>query len=179
MVHLRLSAIILSLALGAAEQPQAPDHWYLGWEARTSPDGMIPYGTDPEAFKREVLEDGVRILETFTQPGRSPSSPAVVSHTVLRRRGNSLVYDAEEDRDGFAGIYTFNDVHLNTWTCDLKGRNGASLTGRGDCDGLGLRTRYLLVRPGLAMLLEGTCQAVPEREYETRVAGMRPRPGAE
>ena len=153
--------------------------WFLGQEARTSPDGRIPFGADPAAFRRDRLDGGARLVDTFTQPGRSPSSPASVSRTVLRRRGTSLVYDAAEDKDGFTGTYTFADERLAAWTCRLEGRDGATLAGRGEYDGQTLRSWCLLDRPGLAMLLSGTFQAVPEPEYRARVACMDPPPGAE
>lgn len=173
--------LFLALVLAAPAPAQAPARTthYLGREVRTAPDGRLPYGDDPCALMRQELDGGDRIVETRTQAGRSPSSPAQVQVLELTRRGRSLVFDAVEDRGEYRGTRTYADAGMTLWRCDLRHRGGGRVEGAGEPAGEGFRTRCAWSGFGNDMLVTTTFTPVAPEEYARQVARMRPPPGAE
>lgn len=185
MIKTFFACLGLALAAGCAASPRptAPaaadgTAWYFGPSSYFSPDGRIPYGGTESAVRREISGGGALIVETVTQPGHSPSMPAMVSVARMSRRGGSLVYDAADDEKTFSGTVTFSSADLSSWTYDLELARGGTVTGSGSLSGGAIRTEKLLglERP---MLVREELKAVSEREYSMRAAEMRPPRGAE
>jgi len=169
---------LLLAGAGAAAQPLRTTH-YLGREVRTDLAGRLPYGEDACVLMREERDGGDRIVETVTQAGRSPSSPALVRVLTLTRRGRSLVFDAVEgDGDG-RGTRTYTDAGMGTWRSAMERRGGGREEGGGEPAGAGFRTRCAVSGSAFGMLLTTTFTPVGPDEYARRAARMRPPPGAE
>lgn len=153
--------------------------FYYGQVSYFSPNGKLPYGETESAVKREILENGSRILETVTQPGRAPGMRPVQIVTELKRRGKSLVYDAADAGATFTGRLTFKDAGLKAWTYDIKLKDGGTITGTGELTPAGIKTAKLLGGAARPMLIKEDLGAIKAAEYTRRVAEMAPARGAE
>jgi len=152
--------------------------YYCGESSFFSPDGRLPYGSAETAVKREILSGGARIIETVTQPGHSPGMPAKTIVTELKRRGKRLVYDVSDAGGTFSGTITFKNGQLNSWTYDLKLKDGGTVKGSGSLTGEGIRTEKQLTG-GRPMLVKDDLKTASESKYNRTVGMMKPPAGAE
>lgn len=164
-------AVVLKVADGEA--------FYYGQVSFFSPNGKLPYGEGESAVKREILENGSRIVETVTQPGRAPGMRAVEIVTVLKRRGKTLAYDASDAGATFSGRLIFKDASLKAWTYDIKLKEGGTITGTGELTPAGIKTSKLLSGTARPMLIKEDLGVIKPAEYARRVAEMAPARGAE
>lgn len=177
----KILPILLSVAAaacsGTAPRPAADSvSLYYGQSVFLSPDGRLPYNKTEAALKREVLEGGALVRETFTRPGAAPGVPPELVVVELRRRGESLVYEA---KGSFSGTATFASPRLKGWTLDLKAGAGGSMTGSGTASSSGYRVERRLSGVARPMLIKEELKAVTAEDYERRVRALRPRPGTE
>ncbi|MBI5239625.1 MAG: hypothetical protein HY926_04075 [Elusimicrobia bacterium] len=171
-------ALLGLLALAAAPAWPAADSvsYYHGQAAYFSLDGRIPYHKTELALKREVLRDGALIRETVTRPGLAPGMPPELSVLELRRRGDSLVFDASGP---FTGTVAFSDKRLKEWTLDLHSQSGRDLTGSAKISSAGLKARKFISGPGRSMSVREDLKAVSPDGYQARLREMKPLPGTE
>jgi hypothetical protein len=153
--------------------------FYYGQVAFFSPNGKLPYGETEAAVRRQVLENGARIVETVTQPGRSPGMRPVEIVTELKRRGRTLAYDASDAGATFTGTLTFKDAELKAWTYDIKLKAGGTIKGTGELTPAGIKTAKQLAGTGRAMLIREDLGVINAAEYKRRVAELLPARGAE
>ena len=137
----------------------------------------MPLGKTRSAAKREISNGGALIVETVTEPGRSPSAPAQTFTTRITRRGETLVYDAADDEKTFSGTMTFSGPGLEAWTYDLKIAKGGALTGTGRLTPEGLSAVKLMTGPDEVKITD-ELKTVTREEYAREIEAMRP-PGAE
>lgn len=152
---------------------------YHGYTRFFSPDGRLPYGGSDSALKREIVEGGGMIIETFTQPGVSPGMPPEEHITTLTRIGRSLSYSASEYGGALSGTVTFSGRDLDKWKYDLRPEDGGYLTGGGEIKNGKLITEKNLDQPGRPMLVRDELKRVSRESYYLRVEGMKPLPGTE
>jgi hypothetical protein len=152
---------------------------YHGSTRFFSPDGRLPYGGSDSALKREIVEGGGMIIETFTQPGVSPGMPPEERITTLTRIGRSLSYSVSEYGSALNGTVTFSGRGLDKWTYDLALEGGGYLTGAGAIKGGVLTTEKKLDQPGRPMLVRDELKKVSRESYYRQVEGMKPLPGTE
>ncbi len=164
-------AVVLKVADGEA--------FYYGQVSFFSQNGKLPYGESEAAVKRQILENGSRIVETVTQPGRAPGMRAVEIVTELKRRGKTLVYDAKDAGATFTGTILFKDSALKAWTYDIKLKDGGTITGTGELTPAGIKTSKLLGGIARPMLIKEDLGVIKAAEYVMRVAEMAPARGAE
>lgn len=152
---------------------------YFGETRFFSPDGRLPYGGGDSALKREIVEGGGMIIETFTQPGVSPGMPPEERVTTLTRIGRSLSYSVSEYGGALSGTVTFSDLDLDKWEYDLRPEGGGYLTGAGGIKNGELVAEKKLDQPGRPMLVREKLEPVSREEYSRRVEGMKPLRGTE
>lgn len=173
-------ALLLTLAAacsGTAPRPAANSvSHYFGRSVFLSPDGRLPYNKTETALKREVLEGGALVRETFTRPGAAPGVPPELVVIELRRREGSLTYEA---KGSFSGAVTFKSPRLRDWALDLKAGAGGSMTGSGTASSSGYRVERRLLGVARPMLIKEELKAVSAEEHDRRVREFRPRPGTE
>lgn len=184
MEALRIGFIIIAATLSFCAGAAAPgaagsSAYYYGQVSSFSPDGRMPYGNTDSAVKREILDDGARIIETVTRPGPSPSMRPKEIVTELKRRKKTLVYDASDTGATFAGTVTFQDPDLKSWIYDIKLKAGGTIKGSGKLSPEGIKTEKQLSSGGRPMSVKEDLKTVSEREYKMRVSEMRPPKGAE
>ena len=184
MAALRIGFIIIAVTLSFCVGAAAPggagsSAYYYGQVASFSSDGRIPYGNTESAVKREILDDGARIVETVTQPGPSPSMRPKEIVTKLKRRHKTLVYDAADAGGTLAGTVTFQDPDLKIWTYDIELKAGGTIKGSGKLLPDGIKTEKHFSGGGRPMSVKEDLKAVSEREYRMRVGEMHPPKGAE
>ena len=155
-----------------ARKPAEGTVYYFGQVRYSSVDGKQPYGGTTSAVMREVLAGGDRIIETVTQPGRSPATPSQTFVTRITRRDHALVYDAADDEKTFTGSLTFSGPDLAAWAYDIKLASGA-LTGSGRLTAAGIATDKTLAIARPVRITEDL-RVVTKAEYEAQIAGMRP-----
>lgn len=153
--------------------------YYHGRTRFASPDGRLPYGGSDSALKREIVEGGGMIIETFTQPGISPGMPPEERVTTLTRIGRSLSYSVSEYGGAVSGTVTFSDRGLDKWRYDLTVGGEGYLTGYGEIKGDALLTEKKLEQPGRPMLVRDELKKVSRKHYHLQVEGMKPLPGTE
>lgn len=180
----KIGLIILAAAAAACAgavvlKVQNGEAFYYGQVSFFSPDGKLPYGETESVVKREVLENGARIVETVTQPGRAPGMRPVEIVTELKRRGKTLAYDAKDAGGTFSGRLIFKDSGLKAWTYDIKLRDGGTITGTGELTPAGIKTAKQLAGTARAMLVKEDLGVIKAAEYARRVAEMMPARGAE
>lgn len=144
-----------------------------------SPDGRLPYGGSESALKREIVDGGGMIIETFTQPGVSPGMPPEERITTLTRIGRSLIYSVSEYGGTLSGTVTFTGRGLDKWTYDLVPEGGGYLTGTGEIKNGILVTEKRLDQPVRPMLIRDELKKVSRENYYRRVEEMKPLPGTE
>jgi hypothetical protein len=181
---LKIGLIILAAAAAAcagAVVLKVPngDAFYYGQVTFFSPDGKLPYGGTESVVKREISDNGARIVETVTQPGRAPGMRQAEIVTELRRRGKTLAYDAKDAGATFTGRLIFKDAGLKAWTYDIKLKDGGTLTGTGELTAAGIRTAKQLAGTARPMLIKEDLGVIKAAEYTRRVAEMAPARGAE
>jgi hypothetical protein len=175
-----LGASALTACAGAVTlKADAGTAYYFGPAAFFSPDGRLPYGKTDSAVKREVLDGGARILETVTQPAPGHGMRPKESVTELKRRKQTLVYSASDDKGTFSGTVTFKDPALKSWTYKIKMAKGGELTGSGSLSGEGIKTEKKITGPGRPMLVREDLKPVSEENYLLQVRMMRPSAGME
>ena len=115
MTGLIVAAAALAACAGAVtlKATGGTAHYY-GRVSFFSPDGRLPYGKTDSAVKREVLDDGARIIETVTQPAAGHGMRPKESVTELKRRNKTLVYDASDTKGTFSGTVVFNSPGLKS-----------------------------------------------------------------
>ena len=153
--------------------------FYYGQVSFFSPNGKLPYGETESAVKREILDNGSRIVETVTQPGRAPGMRPMEIVTQLRRRGKTLAYDATDAGATFTGRLVFKDAGLKAWTCDIKLKDGGTITGTGELSAAGIKTAKQLGGTARPMFIKEDLGSIKAAEYTRRVAEMAPARGAE
>lgn len=181
---LKLGLIILAAAAAACAgavvlKVQNGEAFYYGQVSFFSPNGKLPYGETESAVKREVLENGARIVETVTQPGRAPGMRPVEIVTELKRRGKTLAYDAADAGGTFTGRLVFKDAELKAWTYDIKLKAGGTIKGTGELTPAGIKTAKQLAGTASPMLIKEDLGVIKAAEYKTRVVDMQPARGAE
>lgn len=152
---------------------------YHGRTRFFSPDGRLPYGSSESALKREIIEGGGMIIETYTQPGVSPGMPLEERVTTLTRIGRSLAYSVSEYGGALDGTVVFSGRGLDKWTYDLVPEGGGYLTGTGEITNGALVTKKRLDQPARPMLVRDELERVSREEYYRRVEDMKPLPGTE
>ncbi|HBE87783.1 MAG TPA: hypothetical protein DDW67_01385 [Elusimicrobia bacterium] len=153
--------------------------YYHGDTRFFSPDGRLPYGGSDSALKREIVDGGGMIIETFTQPGVSPGMPPEERTTTLTRIGRSLSYSVSEYGSPLRGTVVFSGRGLDKWTYDLVLENGGYLTGTGRIKNGSLVTEKKLDQPGRPMLVREDLKRVSREIYYHQVESMKPLPGTE
>lgn len=181
---LKIGLIILAAAAAAcagAVVLKVPngEAFYYGQVSFFSPDGKLPYGETESAVKREVLENGARIVETVTQPGNAHGMRPVEIVTELKRRGKSLAYDAKDAGATFTGTLTFKDAELKAWTYDIKLKAGGTIKGTGGLSAAGIKTAKQMAGVPHPMLIKEDLAVIKAAEYRMRVKEMAPARGAE
>ena len=175
-----LGASALAACAGAVTlKADAGTAYYFGPAAFFSPDGRLPYGKTDSAVKREVLDGGARIIETVTQPAPAPGMRPKESVTELKRRKQTLVYTASDDKGTFSGTVTFKDPALKSWTYKIKMAKGGEITGTGSLSEEGIKTEKRITGPGRPMLAREDLKPVSEENYLYQVKLMRPSAGME
>jgi hypothetical protein len=159
-------AVVLKVPEGEA--------FYYGQVSFFSPNGKLPYGETESVVKREILENGARIVETVTQPGRAPGMRPAAIVTVLKRRGKTLAYYATDSGATFTGRLTFKDAGLKAWTYDIKLKDGGTITGAGELTPAGIKTAKQLGGVARPMLIKEDLGTIKAAEYMRRVAEMAP-----
>lgn len=154
------------------------EHYY-GTTRFFSPDGRLPYGSSDSALQREIVEGGGMIIETFTQPGVSPSMPPEEHITTLTRIGRSLSYDVSEYGGGLRGTITFSDSGLDKWTYDLTLEGGGYVSGSGEIKDGGLSTEKKLDQAGRPMSVKDDLKKVSRENYYRQLETMKPGAGSE
>lgn len=152
--------------------------YYFGTVKYSSLDGRMPFGKTRSAAKREISAGGALVVETVTEPGRSPSMPAQTFTTRITRRGETLVYDAADDEKTFTGTVTFSGPGLEAWTYDIKLVKGGELTGSGKLTPEGLSAVKVMAGPDEVKITE-ELKTVSQDEYAREIEEMRPPVGAE
>jgi hypothetical protein len=183
MEFFKAGAILLAAALSAcagtvAVKAASGAAYYYGEAAFFSPDGRLPYGKADKAVKREILDNGARIVETVTQPAPSPSMQPKVIVTELKRRKGKLVYDASDAGGTFTGTLTYKDAELKNWTYNIKLKAGGTIKGTGSITAEGLKTEKQLTG-GRPMAIKEDLKTVSEEQYAAAVNSMKPPFGAE
>jgi hypothetical protein len=153
--------------------------YYHGSTRFFSPDGRLPYGGSDSALKRETIDGGGMIIETFTQPGVSPGMPIEEHITTLTRIGRSLSYSVSGYGSALSGTVTFSGRGLDKWTYDLALEGRDYLTGTGEIKDDTLITEKKLDQPGRPMLVRGSLKKVSRESYYRQVEGMKSLPGTE
>ncbi|HOI42366.1 MAG TPA: hypothetical protein PK523_05415 [Elusimicrobiales bacterium] len=173
------AALLSACAAPAFIKDVAGTGYYHGETRFFSPDGRLPYGGADSALKREVLDGGGMIIETFTQPGVSPGMPPEERITTLTRIGRSLSYSVSGYGSALSGTVTFSGRTLDKWKYDLRPEGGGYLTGEGEIKDGVLLTEKKLDQPGRPMLVREELKKVSRESYFRRVEEMKPLPGTE
>lgn len=129
-------------------------------------------------MKRAISEGGRVLVETWTQPGPSPSMPPQVTVIRLTRRGESLVHDASDEKKTFVGSVVFVSGLLDAWTCTLTYSTVGTVTGSGRVSAEGVRTSRTFQGPRL-MLTAEELRPIAREVYDDEIASMRPPKEAE
>lgn len=173
------AALLASCAAPAFISGVGGIEYYSGSTRFFSPDGRLPYGGSDSAVKREIVDGGGMIIETFTQPGVSPGMSPEEHITTLTRIGRSLAYSVSEYGSSLSGTVTFSGRGLDKWTYDLTLEGGGHITGTGEIKGDALITEKNLTRTGRPMLIRDELKRVSRKIYHLRVEEMKPLPGTE
>ncbi|MDD5629881.1 MAG: hypothetical protein PHU21_12500 [Elusimicrobia bacterium] len=179
----KIGMVMLAAAAAACAGAPAPKTaettaYYYGEVSAFSPDGRLPYNKTESAVKRQVLEGGALVRETTTVPGIAPSMPPTETILELRRRGRSLAYGVSGS-GGASGTVRFASPELKAWTCEVRLKDGGSLTGSGEIRPDGMRSRKTLSGVARPMAVGEDLKPVTESEYRMRLYEMLPRRGAE
>lgn len=184
MEPFKLSLVLIASAMAACAGTivlKAADgvSYYYGSVSFLSPDGRLPYRKTETVVRREIMENGDRILETVSQPSYSPSMKPEITVTELRRRGKTLVYDASDRGRTFSGTVTFRDTALMSWTYEIKMQDGSAVTGKGELTKERLLTEKQLTGVKRPMMIRDDLKSVSEGVYRMRLAEFYPPGGAE
>lgn len=176
--------IIVAASLSAVATAATPNAgggvaYYYGQVLFFSPDGKLPYGDTDAAVKREILDGGARIVETATQPGSSHGMRPKETITELKRRGETLVYDASDVGGTFFGTIVFRDPELKSWIYWMTFKAGGAMEGSGKLSPEGIKTEKHVFDGGRPMMLKGEFKVVSERVYKIHVNEMHPSRGVE
>jgi len=151
--------------------------YYYGEVVFFTPDGRLPYGKTESAVKREILDNGARILETVNQPAPSPSMPPKTIVTELKRR-KGLVYDASDPGRPFTGPPPLQAAERKDLSHNIKLKAGGTVKGSGSLTAEGIKTAKQLTG-GRPMSVKEDLKTVSEEQYTAAVNSMKPAFGAE